>query len=696
MEGHFAGQDRDYTLDGKGKYHFSKKLVPFVGPSSDFDLLAKISDQEEGFSVPLLNLDLKSPYLLADLRGALGERGSPFSLEKTDLVLTGTLPWQEGREYFNTAGFYAHFDGATREIQAAVELDGSDREIRSGNIQFKVENAIQEGKLALDATKIAFVADVEVGSPLICQLLGQGNLPCEILLGKRIYLETIGSRENGKTDLTLKARGEGLEADLALAVLPNFEVQGCAPGKISWQLTSMRLEAIENLAGRGRDRYSLARESEVQIDLSNLSFRLTESLSRVEALKSLVFDASLKASPIVLSDVLLQKQLTLNNLSLSLKTPALMEKVEGVFETHFIADVIPSGIDSKVNIAFALNRVLSSEGSWLAPSALSVQAFSDHLPVKEVSVLLIQDDELRSSVDALLGELLNSIIQIGVAGDQGDFNLDLKATNFKAYLPLHYNQGFLTLTRPIEAELTLTQEINAIFLKDLNPLFITGAYSRTPIRLFIQQEGFLLPIRPFRIDQMRIEKGSLDLGQIEVRNGGQVHLLMEFLKAEKLSQEQLMQAWFTPIYFSLERGVLSCSRFDVLLGGSVHIAFWGSINLAADRVQMVLGISPKNLKRRFNVSGLAKKDMFQVKMNGSTSNLELDWSSAYTRLGILFARTAGGHIGNIVGGIVESLVETFSDQEPSPPPSTQPFPWEVGLPPQAISSLALPDETSPP
>ena len=54
----------------------------------------------------------------------------------------------------------------------------------------------------------------------------------------------------------------------------------------------------------------------------------------------------------------------------------------------------------------------------------------------------------------------------------------------------------------------------------------------------------------------------------------------------------------------------------------------------------------------------------------------LDWSSAYTRIGIIMTRTAGG-LGYILGGLIEQIV-TALGEEPTPPPSTTPFPWQSG------------------
>ena len=89
---------------------------------------------------------------------------------------------------------------------------------------------------------------------------------------------------------------------------------------------------------------------------------------------------------------------------------------------------------------------------------------------------------------------------------------------------------------------------------------------------------------------------------------------------------------------------------------------------------MTMAIAPSTLQRSFDIKGLSSKQMFHVKMRGSTSNVELDWSAATRRLTILIASSAGGQIGSLVGGLVEQIVTSLGER-PTPPPTTDPLPW---------------------
>ncbi|MBI3900615.1 MAG: hypothetical protein HY324_00530, partial [Chlamydiia bacterium] len=296
------------------------------------------------------------------------------------------------------------------------------------------------------------------------------------------------------------------------------------------------------------------------------------------------------------------------------------------------------------------------------------------LPVRPLLGIYPLAPETRNSVHAVLGEFVNAQISWEIAQQAGPITIDVHSSNFQARLPLQLHQHALYLRDYVDAQISLTQAVNETFLKDINPLFITGAYSEHPIRVFIDPDGFVLPLNPYSIERVSIGKAIIDIGKLRLRNGGQVQSLMEFLNAKEITPDGLMEAWFTPLFLSLHEGVASYKRFDVLLGGNIQIALWGSINLVNDGVNMTLAISPTTLYERFHITGLTKKDMFQVQMRGTTSKLSMDWSSAYTRIALIVARNAAGQIGNIVGGIIEQLIPL--GDEPVPPPTTSPFPWE--------------------
>ena len=174
---------------------------------------------------------------------------------------------------------------------------------------------------------------------------------------------------------------------------------------------------------------------------------------------------------------------------------------------------------------------------------------------------------------------------------------------------------------------------------------------------------------------MQIGKAIVDIGNIKVKKGGQIQSLMQFLNATEITPDGVMEAWFTPIFLNLHHGVATYKRFDALLARKVHIAMWGSINLINQKVKMTLAIAPTTLYERFKITGLTKKDMFQVKMRGTTSKLDLDWSSAYSRIAWIVARSSAGYLSDILGGILEQLVSS-SDEDSAPPATTDPLPWE--------------------
>src|SRR5262249_41106927 len=146
----------------------------------------------------------------------------------------------------------------------------------------------------------------------------------------------------------------------------------------------------------------------------------------------------------------------------------------------------------------------------------------------------------------------------------GPLTIDIKASNFKATLPLQLHPQAIYLRDYVDAEITLTPEVNETLLKDINPLLIAGAFSDHPIRVVIDQQGVVIPIRPYSLQGVQIARATIDIGKIRVCNGGQLQGLMHFLKAAEVAPDGTMEAWFTPIYMSLQQGVASYQRFDAL------------------------------------------------------------------------------------------------------------------------------------
>lgn len=699
MKGSLTGQSDTLELEGEGQLFLPRTLIPLIGQSADFVLRSDISlVPEGGFSLPLVLLKIKNPLLEAQVRGIMGKRGKPLRYEEVDLIATGTLPWKGLRRPFDQGFFQAHLDGEKNELTAQIDFKNSEHPIREAHAQITVTELIHANSLQLKEALIEFGTHARA-LPISSIKEYFAPFPIETLFGKEIDVIACGTSKAQATQLDIEMSGSGFKARLPLQLHKDHSVSQRDKSTLEWELTPERFydmgQFLFSKAGSEELFYRLMHKANFHMELDELILPAITPFDLKGLFIGMQASGSINTTTLFLEGRENTTHLTIDKGSLVFKSKKLQENVEGVLEASFFADSVPQGALSHLRCSAAATNLLTTEGKWDLPRlATSVRVQCDLLPVYELVRLFPLHNEVRYKIDALFGHLLNCAIVGEFVAEKGPVTCDIKASNLKAFLPLYFDHNHLMLTERVEAELTLTPQVNEVLLKDLNPFFPTEAFSNHPIRLFIEKEDFYVPLHPYRFEGITIGKGVLDLGKIEVRKGGPVQTLLEFLKMDQTSPDNLIEAWFTPIFFNLKGGTLSYKRFDILLAGSVHMALWGAIDLAHDRVQMVLGINPKNLRKRFNIAGLSKKEMFQVKMSGSTSKVELDWSAAYTRLGILLTRTAGGHIGYIVGGILEQLVEAFGEQ-PSPEPTTTPFPWEMNEP-YPTDNSSMPVENSAP
>ena len=269
---------------------------------------------------------------------------------------------------------------------------------------------------------------------------------------------------------------------------------------------------------------------------------------------------------------------------------------------------------------------------------------------------------------------MNAHIFGEISALSGPLDIHISASNLKFEAPFSLSNGNLLLRDTLKAEITLTQEVSETFLVDVYPLLIEAARSDHPLRLNIASAGFFLPLRPFAFERMQASSVIIDIGEIFVKNGGQLQKLIDFLKIKNITHSGVMSAWFTPIYMSLQNGIVTYKRFDMLLAHTAHLASWGQINQIHETVNMVLAISAATLKNRLGIQGLEKENMFQIRLRGKIDNVDVDWSSAYSRMAIVIAKTAGPP-GLIIGSLLELLGGNLGE-EPTPPPTTSPLPWK--------------------
>ena len=172
----------------------------------------------------------------------------------------------------------------------------------------------------------------------------------------------------------------------------------------------------------------------------------------------------------------------------------------------------------------------------------------------------------------------------------------------------------------------------------------------------------------------------LDLGKIRFRNEGELSSVLSFIHS---ITDPYFTIWFTPLYFNLEKDILTLKRFDLLVANSYTLSSWGNLDLNKQQADFVLGLSAQSLQYAFGIQGLDDQYVLQIPLHSAKGKVEIDKKKATARITALIAQSQGGFKGKILGNILDAALSNGG--EIAPAPTTQPFPWKDSFKPAAAA-----------
>jgi len=681
LTAHCAGRIPELNFDISGTRHLHGDKAQVLGSSLNLTLNGITKIQGTSLVIPFLKGRVFNPYIDLEVSGQIGEEGKPLSLDQIQLLAVGSikkLPLEEklSASALQNCLLFMQIDGAKNLITGKAES-------KALEARFSIEHFIQKNdEVSFSQSTTHFTCNLQdfpvaVASPFLSE-----DVNLTTFLGKTLSLNAKGSytpHQEPRFCLDLNGQGEGWTSSLSFTLDQALKVKQNKPSFIYWEMTPERYAALVHqfrIDNQAQPSFVLTRTAPIELNIHQFTCPTISEATVGRFLCQSGFVGDLSIGTTEFRSLQTNESITFQGVSGSIKGENFSKAIDIALEGKILAPNIPKSMESTFSFAGQMLNFWTTKGKFNREGlTVKGELNLDLLPVRQVTGMFPLDHETRSIVQAVLGELVNARISGQISQLTGPITIDIKSSNFKALIPLEMKKIALYLRDYVDAEITLTPAVDATLLKDINPLIIAGAYSDHPIKVYIDPKGFVLPIRPYSLAQVEIPNAIVDLGKIMVRNGGQIHSLLQFLNAKEITPEGLMEAWFTPIFLNLHHGVATYKRFDALLAGNVHIALWGSINLINEKVDMTLAVAPTTLYERFKIAGLTNKDMFQVKMKGTTSKLDLDWSSAYSRIAWIVARSSAGFLSDIIGGILEQLVSHLGE-EPVPPPTTDPLPWE--------------------
>lgn len=666
----------NFSLSGERKLFGGLKKT--LGEEISFAFTGNGAIIDRSFSVKEFKGQIQNAILVTDIEGDFGKKGAPFAFHQIQVKGSGKLlklPENEAliNAKLNEGTFSFEVDGKKNLLTSKLRttfsiLDGENRvDAKHVKAELKVQDFFQNSHIDYKNASITFEGDLEHFPTSIFSAWLPEHIHLSDLIGPTVNLITKVNYTPSETAIDIDASSPGFNTDLSLSIGPNFNIRQKEKGHIHWEMSPGRYKALVSILSNEETTYELRSSPALDIEIEKIHCPEEFPSSVKVMLCRSGISGKVKVGPMLFMNPKTKDKFTLSNIRGGILGENFSRKMHIDLDGDVFSPLTPKAEAPYFSIDIDIIN------AWNENLALSGEANLYLLPVKQLLGIIPLNPVFRTKTEAVFGEIINARMTAQIVDMQGPITIDVSASNFKGTFPLQLSQTQVLLRDYLRAEIYLTDEVSQNFLIDINPLLIQGARSDHPIRLYIAPEGFSFPI-PWSFPALTIEKAVVDIGKIYVQNGGAVEELMKFLKS-KPPKDRMMRAWFTPVFLSLKNGVLQHERFDMLLHKKVHIALWGRVDLIKSKVWMTLGIAPQTLKQRFNILGVTKKDMFQVKMRGYTDNVELDWSSAYTRIGILIARLAGGPPGYIVGGLLEQIISVLGE-EPTPPPTTYPFPWD--------------------
>ncbi len=308
------------------------------------------------------------------------------------------------------------------------------------------------------------------------------------------------------------------------------------------------------------------------------------------------------------------------------------------------------------------------------------------------------DGKLQQLPVALLDQLMNmdglaaatlgptASMQVSTQLDKmhGPVSLTLDAPNTQAKLEAKVGDKGLTLTEPLEAKFEPTPEFGKKVLAKIHPIFETTQRAEQPIRFEIPPEGVLIPVKDFDFKKVAIPKMTLDFGKVVLKNGwiirGITELAQRFGKLGNVQRDEWV-AWFTPGLMQVENGRLLYSRrLDLLLGDKLHMATWGTADVAADKSDLTLAFMPDTMKRVFRIA-VAENDALRVPIKGTLSSPAVDFKGAAADLARLRATQEASKKNALTGALISAVAGkvTGTGGQPIPQASVEPLPWAQQL-----------------
>ncbi|WP_100933938.1 hypothetical protein [Candidatus Chlamydia corallus] len=678
-----SGAWKNFLFKGEGTYHFNKKWQGILSPhlsyaETGFSGRAQITEANLFF--PKFSGKITAGENELFIHAKFGSPHEPIKPETTSILIHGqfsSLPLSLISPHLSPFQL--------KKLNFSFHTDGG-KFLTKGNLQALINNPdypnLNDTRILIP--DILLIPDESSSSPCLQDLKIQcsGEIfslsldSITKIYEKKVLLSPyFGScgdlnfrinynpKDQDRFTLFSNFKSDALLGELKLVMDSSMKLSLGTEGIFQWEVSPERYASFFKNASCSPT-CLLHRTASIRLDISKLSCPdEKKGLSCLTLLAAGGLEGSLEATPLIFYDHVSKETFIINDFKGSLRANNLDSKIE----YNVKGSCLTPRQDSKTLAEFSLegqvNRLFSPESREFKQTANWIR-----IPSSFIAGIIPMSPGLKAQVSSLAGPRMNVSIKNELRVGEGPVDIIVDSENLQAQIPLILNEKSILLRDNLKAHLSINEDVNKAFLQEFNPLLAGGAYSQHPVTLEINKENFYLPIRPYSFEEFHVQSATLDMGKISIANTGTMYALFQFLDITE--QKKFVESWFTPIFFSVQKGSIICKRFDALIDHRIRLALWGKTDIANDRLFMTLGIDPEVIKKYFHNTSLKTKNFFLIKIRGSILSPEVDWSSAYARIALLKSYS----LGNPFSSLADKLFSSLGDS--TPPPTIYPFPWE--------------------
>lgn len=315
-----------------------------------------------------------------------------------------------------------------------------------------------------------------------------------------------------------------------------------------------------------------------------------------------------------------------------------------------------------------LSGTLAIEGDADINADLKFNQF----PIAQSCDVFCSNSVLRKQTRAVLGDHVSGAVHVKMDQWDGYVRADLSGDNGKIHTNGRLTHGVLTLNDPFTAQLKVTPQLGSEVLSEAFPILSGILSSEDFVTLQVPPQDTQIQLIPFSVQNISIGDSTLKLGKLTISPQGD---LGEILNLLTKAQSDKIIVWFTPLYFNVQQGQINIGRMDMLIMDEYPIATWGKVNFPKDKVQMMIGFTPRAIENAFQLQGLPSDYLLQIELKGTLDNAAINRSKALAKISSLIASTQGVE-GMLVGSVIDIASGSLSDPAP-PVPTTNPLPWET-------------------